>query len=89
MNEPTKGQAGSTESVKPDVSAEGSPREAVAASIPPTTPKDAVAAGSQAPAQKPRKLDYGFLPIPKSRRYDPDGIQFSPLLNYLFAFVRF
>jgi hypothetical protein len=33
-----------------------------------------------------RKLDFGFLPIPRWRRYDPDiPFKFSPALNYLFA----
>ena len=40
------------------------------------------------PAPALRSNDFYFLPIPKSRRYDPDKpVPFSPFLNYLFAFV--
>ena len=45
---------------------------------------------SEPPESAPalRSRDFYILPIPKSRRYDPEKpVPFSPFLNYLFAFV--
>ena len=42
--------------------------------------------GDHTPPQ--RTKDFGFIPIPRWRRYDPaKPFQFSMFLNYIFAFV--
>lgn len=91
MNEPTKEQKGSSSTLIHDESAGASATDirqaAVAASIPQPASTDDKGPAKGTDAHKLRRLDYGFLPIPKSRRYDPANAQFSPFLNYLFAFV--
>lgn len=70
----------------PDATSESS-KIATAGKMPQSDRSDAVAPLHEQTVNETRKLDFGFLPIPESRRYRPDR-SFSPFLNYLFAFVR-